>query len=282
MMYRTPYDRENTSMRKFTLCSHCEYDYRDPGDIRRFHAQGISCSVCGPKTYVYTSSGERLDVKSENIVNFIARRILEGSIAAVKSVGGYHIASLATRDDVVLELRKRKKRPYKPFALMARDVSVIERFAYLNDRARELLESPERPIVILPKRENSIISEYVAPRLSSVGVMLPYTGFQILLLNQIPEGVLIMTGGNIHGRPMCTDLSRVLSELRDVVDYVVEHERDIIHRVDDSVIRFTDGEPVFLRRSRGYAPTWITSPFRLRELIAVGAELQVAGAISFE
>jgi len=280
MMFRTPYDRENTSMAVFRLCEKCEAEYRDPSNVRRFHAQGISCPVCGPKTFVFDSSGRRIDV--DDIVSFVAKKILEGHIIAIKGVGGYHIACLASRDDVVLELRKRKRRPTQPFAVMARDYKVVEDIAVPFPEARELLESPQRPIVILPKKRDSKLSEYVSPGLSTVGVMLPYTGFQVLLLREIPDGFLIMTSGNVHGEPMCTNITCVFEKLRDVVDYVVEHEREIVHRVDDSVIRFSDGEPVFLRRARGYAPEWIELPFNVAESIAVGAELQTAGAVAFE
>ncbi|MEM0228522.1 MAG: carbamoyltransferase HypF [Ignisphaera sp.] len=280
MMYDIPYDRENTAMFKFKLCEECSKEYSDPSNIRRFHAQGISCSRCGPKTFVYRSSGERIYV--EDPVSFIAQKILEGCIVAIKGIGGYHIACLATRDDVVLELRSRKRRPSQPFALMAKDFDIVNRIAIPPPGARELLESPQRPIVVMPKRPGSPLSEYVAPALSTIGVMLPYTGFQVMLLNTTPDGFLIMTSGNVHGKPMCTDLECIFSELVDVVDYVVEHERQIVHRVDDSVIRFTDGVPVFLRRARGYAPEWIETQVELLEGVAVGAELQTAGAVGFE
>ncbi|MEM1927637.1 MAG: carbamoyltransferase HypF [Acidilobaceae archaeon] len=280
MIYELPYDRENTAMRVFSLCEDCSRDYSDPANTRRFHAQGISCSVCGPRTYVYTSRGERVDVEDPAV--FAARVIEEGAIVAVKSAGGYHIACLATRDEVVVELRRRKKRPFKPFALMARDLSVVREIAELSDTAEKLLVSPERPIVLLPKKRSSKISEHVAPGLSTIGVMLPYTGFQVLLLSHVRDGVLVMTSANIHGKPMCTNLECVLRELENVVDYVVEHERAIAHRVDDSVVRFTDGEPVLLRRGRGYAPAWVTIPFNLPDSAAVGAELQSAGAVGFE
>jgi hydrogenase maturation protein HypF len=132
----------------------------------------------------------------------------------------------------------------------------------------------------MPKKP--AVSEFVAPGLSTVGVMLPYSAFQIQLLRRIPDGFLIMTSGNVHGKPMCTSLDEVLSQLSGIVDYVVEHEREIVHRVDDSVIRFSDGEPVFLRRSRGFAPEWIRVCRNLAQGIALGAELQTAGAVSFE
>jgi hydrogenase maturation protein HypF len=278
MLYRLPYDRENTSMHHFPLCSECAGDYSNPMNLRRFHAQGISCPNCGPKTFVYRISGERLEV--ENAVDFAAERILEGGILAIKGIGGYHIACLASDDSVVLRLRNRKRRENKPFAVMTRDYSIVEKIARPPSGARELLESPERPIVVMPKK--GAVSELVAPGLSRVGVMLPYSAFQILLLQRIPDGFLIMTSGNVHGKPMCTSLGEVFSRLSGIVDYVVEHERPIAHRVDDSVIRFSDGQPVFLRRSRGFAPEWIRVCKELPEGISLGAELQTSGAISFE
>ncbi|MFN3805427.1 MAG: carbamoyltransferase HypF, partial [Pyrobaculum sp.] len=276
---RLPYDRHNTSMAAFPLCEDCRKDYGDVNNLRRFHGQGISCPKCGPKTRVYTSRGVELGVKDP--VAFVAEKIVEGAIVAIKGVGGYHIACLASDGGVLKELRQRKNRPTQPFAVMARDFDTVLEIAYPPPGARELLESPQRPIVVMPKRGGRL-SELVSPGLSTVGVMLPYTAFQALLLQKIPDGFLVMTSGNIHGRPMCTTLGCVLSELSHVVDYVVEHEREIVHRVDDSVVRMTDGQPVFLRRARGYAPEWIEVGVELGEAVAVGAELQAAGAVSFE
>ncbi|MEM3986596.1 MAG: carbamoyltransferase HypF [Candidatus Methanomethylicia archaeon] len=280
MMYRTPYDRENTSMGKFKLCSECAKSYSDPEDLRRFHGQGISCLKCGPKTHVYGMDGLRIEV--EDPVEFAVKVILEGGFIALKGVGGFHIACLASRDDVVAELRRRKKRPQQPFALMARDWSVVLRLVDPPLEARGLLEGPRKPILVLPKKLGAPVSELVAPGLSTLGVMLPYTGFQTLLLNGIPEGFLIMTSGNRSGRPMCTSLGEALVELRGIVDYIVDHEREIVHRVDDSVLRFTDGRPVFLRRGRGYAPEWVEVGFRIVEAAAVGGELQSVGGVGFE
>lgn len=280
MMYGLPYERDNTSMGAFKLCEECESEYRDPSNLRRFYAQGISCPRCGPQTRVYTGDGKRLEV--DDPVSFAAEAIEDGHIVALKGVGGYHIACLASRDDVVAELRARKKRPSQPFALMARDMAVVEELVVVLPGARELLEAPQRPIVVLPKRGSSRVSELVAPGLSTLGVMLPYTGLHVLLMREVRDGFLIMTSGNPHSEPMCTDLSCVLTKLKGVVDYVVDHDRAIVHRVDDSVVRFTDGEPVFLRRSRGYAPQWIEVPLPLVEGVAVGADLQGVGAIGFE
>ncbi len=280
MMYKTPYDRENTSMRVYKLCNECYREYNDPSSIRRFHAQGISCLKCGPRTSVYSINGDKIDVNDP--VKFASRVIEEGSIVAIKGVGGYHIACLASRDDVVEELRRRKNRPTKPFAIMARDYSIVEEIANPPPEAREVLESPERPIILLPKKEESKLSELVAPGLDTVGVMLPYTGFQYLLLDEVKDHFLIMTSGNRRGRPMCRDLECVFKELSDIVDYVVDHDREIVHRVDDSVLRYTDGELVFIRRSRGYAPAWIRAKVRFREGVGVGGELQMAGGVCFE
>ncbi len=280
MMYDVPYDRENTAMRKYPLCPECRRDYEDPNNIRRFHAQGISCKYCGPRTYVYDMEGRRLDV--EDPVSWAAKMIEEGYILAIKGVGGFHLAALASRDDVVEELRRRKRRPTKPFALMARDCSVVRRITDPPPGACAVLESAERPILLLPKREDTPVSELVAPGLDTLGVMLPYTGFQVLLLEEVRDGFLIMTSGNRSGYPMCTTLECVFEHLRGIADYVVAHDREIVHRVDDSVLRFTDGELVFLRRARGYAPAWIRVNGILPEAVAVGAELQVAGAVSFE
>jgi len=280
MMYTVPYDRENTAMKKYPLCTECRRDYEDPGNLRRFHAQGISCPKCGPRTHVYTMDGKQLDVPDP--VEWAAEKIEEGYILAIKGVGGFHLAALATRDDVVKELRRRKRRPSKPFALMARDCSVVEMIAELPPSACEVLESAERPILLLPKRPGSPVSELVAPGLDTIGVMLPYTGFQALLLEQVRDGFLIMTSGNETGYPMCTTLECVFTHLRGIADYVVAHDREIVHRVDDSVLRYTDGELVFLRRARGYAPMWLYAPAELPEMVAVGAELQTAGAVAFE
>lgn len=280
MIRSIPYDRENTAMEAFPLCPECRHDYEDPENLRRFHAQGISCSRCGPRTLVYDMKGNLIPV--EDPVKWASERIEEGYILAIKGVGGYHLAALASRDDVVAELRRRKRRPSKPFALMARDCSVVEKIADPPPGACRVLQSAERPILLLPKREGSPVSELVAPGLDTIGVMLPYTGFQVLLMEEVSDGFLIMTSGNESGYPMCTSLECVFTHLAGIADYVVTHEREIYHRIDDSVLRYTDGELVFIRRARGYAPAWINVGVELLEGVAVGAELQTAGAISFE
>ncbi|OYT56316.1 MAG: carbamoyltransferase HypF, partial [Desulfurococcales archaeon ex4484_217_2] len=188
---KIPYDRENTSMRDFPLCEECLSEYRDPENIRRFHAQGISCPKCGPKVWLVDNSGEL--VETDDPIKFAAKLIDEGYIVAIKGLGGFHIAALATNDEVVLTLRERKRRPQKPFALMALNIDVVRKIAYVPREAEELLLSPQKPIVLLPKRENTPISEYVAPGLSTIGVMLPYTGLHYILLMYTKDKYLIMT-----------------------------------------------------------------------------------------
>mgnify|MGYP001626166442 CR=1 FL=1 len=281
MMYRVPYDRENTSMSKYSLCDECSREYRDVENLRRYHAQGISCPSDGPKLWLTDNAGVLIETKDP--IKEASKLIEEGAIIAVKGIGGYHIASLATDDDVVLKLRKRKERPTKPFAIMGLNVQVLKSIVVINEKAREILESPERPIVLLPKKEDSRVSKYVSPNTDVEGVFTPYTALHYLLLLDTSDKFLIMTSGNPKGQPMCINEECVYGKLNKVVDYVLTHDREIVNRADDSVLRFTNGKPVLLRRSRGYAPTWIRIGRKLpKNVIAFGAELQSAGAIGFE
>ncbi len=281
MIESIPYDRENTSMRDFPLCEECLREYKDPENIRRFHAQGISCPKCGPKVWLVDSSGEK--VETSDPIGYAAKLIDEGYIVAIKGLGGFHIAALATDDEVVLTLRERKRRPQKPFALMALDIETVRKIAYVPEEATKLLLSPQKPIVLLPKKENTFVSKYIAPGLNTIGVMLPYTGLHYLLLMNTKDKFLIMTSGNPKGKPMCITNECALNKLSKYVDYLLLHNRRITNRVDDSVIRLTMGKPVFLRRSRGYAPKWFKLPIELdKPIVAFGAELATAGAIAIK
>lgn len=281
MMYKVPYDRENTAMRDFPLCEDCQLEYDDINNIRRHHAQGISCPKCGPRIWLVDNRGELVEEK--NVIEVVSKLLDEGYIVSIKGLGGFHIASLATDDDVVLELRKRKRRKEKPFALMALDLETIEEFSYINPLLEKQLTSPQKPIVLLPKKENSFISKFVAPGLHLIGVMLPYTALHYLILKGVKDRVLIMTSGNPIGKPMCTTNECALKNLKNIVDYHLLHNREIVNRVDDSVVRETDGYITFLRRSRGYAPKWIRIPIKVNDVIlAFGADLQTAGAVLFD
>ncbi|MEM0218172.1 MAG: carbamoyltransferase HypF [Desulfurococcaceae archaeon] len=280
MMYRVPYDRENTAMFKYKLCSRCLQEYENPENLRRYHAQGISCPEDGPRLVLYNRNFEVVECKDP--IKEAAKLIEEGCIVGIKGIGGYHIATLATDDDVVLELRRRKKRPRKPFAVMGLNVDVLRKLVYITREDELVLESPQAPILLLPKKHDSPVSKYVSPGLSHEGVFIAYTPLHYLLLMETRDRFLVMTSGNVSGEPMCTDEECAKSKLSSVVDYFLVHNRDIVNRVDDSVIRKTGGKYVLLRRSRGYAPEWITIPRDLGgEYIAFGGDISSAGAIGF-
>jgi len=281
MMYKSPYDRENTSMSKYILCDECLREYSDPENIRRHHAQGISCPRDGPSLMLYDRGFN--PVESQDPIREAAKLIDEGYIVAIKGIGGYHIASLATDDDVVLKLRERKRRPRKPFAIMGIDTSVLELLVYMSEDDKAMLESPQAPILLLPKREDSPVSRYVSPGLSSEGVFVAYTPLHFILLMHTRDKFLIMTSGNASGEPMCRDEECARSKLGRIVDFFLVHDREIVNRVDDSVVRKTGGEYILLRRSRGYAPSWIRISVELeREVIAFGGDLNNVGAVGFE
>lgn len=282
MIYSIPYDRENTAMRDFPLCPNCLREYSDPENERRFHAQGISCPACGPTLRLLSSDGGVL-AEGVKAIEEAGRLIDSGHIVAVKGLGGFHIAALATDDEVVAELRARKRRPTKPFAVMCLDIYVVSRLVELRPEAVRLLDSPEKPILLLPMLEGAPISHLVAPNLRKLGVFLPYTGLHHLLLSWIRDKYAIMTSGNPHNEPMCISDEEALERLRGIVDYFLTHNRVIVNRVDDSVARFTANQLTLLRRGRGYAPKWLQLPFHTsREVVAFGAMLQSAGAVAFD
>jgi hydrogenase maturation protein HypF len=276
MMYFTPYDRGNTSMNDFPLCKACTSEYEDPYNVRRFHAQGISCPECGPILWLTDAEGKRVEV--EDPIAEAAKLINDGKIVAIKGLGGFHIAASAFDDHVVEELRKRKRRPEKPFAVMVLNMEVARGLAEVRDEEAFILLSRERPILLLEDRHR--LSPLIAPGLRHVGIFLPYTALHHLLLMEVEGGAAIMTSGNPPGKPMVTSNEEALGELKGIVEYFLLHNRNIVNRVDDSVVRPSEIGPIFLRRGRGYTPLWIKLRFKLkRPIIAFGAEIQNAGAI---
>ncbi|OGD44312.1 carbamoyltransferase HypF, partial [Candidatus Bathyarchaeota archaeon RBG_16_57_9] len=271
-----PYDRERTHMHGFPMCSACLRDYHDPMD-RRFDAQGMTCSRCGPTMKLYNSQGRLIE--SEDVFAEAAKLLLQGNIVAVKGIGGVHLASLATRDDVIEEFRRRKHRTHQPFALMSPNLEAVEMYAEFTPDERKHLVSWRKPIVLLKKRFK-VLSELVAPGLDLVGVMLPYTGIQAMLFKRLDEPALVMTSGNKPGLPMATTNEAAFKELRGLADYFLLHDRDIITRSDDSVLRVIEGRQAFTRRSRGYVPDPIDIPFSRGTCISFGAELRNAAAVA--
>ncbi len=281
MIYKVPYDRDNTAMSKYVLCDECLREYSDPNDVRRYHAQGISCPRDGPRLELLDKDFNKVECRDP--IAEAAKLVDEGYIVAIKGVGGYHLAALATNDDVVLKLRTRKKRPRKPFAIMGLNTEVLKKLVYMTQEDEELLNSPQAPILLLPKKPDSPVSRYVSPELAHEGVFVAYTPLHYLLLMETRDKFLIMTSGNASGEPMCADEECAKKRLANIADYFLVHDREIVNRVDDSVLRKTGGHYVFLRRSRGYAPAWITLPRDLSgEYIAFGGDLSSAGAIGFK
>ncbi len=254
----TPYDRANTTMARFPLCAACAAEYADAGD-RRFHAEPVACPVCGPRLSI--DAGEA------------AAALGRGQILAIKGLGGYQLACDAFRGEVVAELRVRKRRSRKPFAVMMRDVAAVARYCELDDCERAALESAAAPIVLLATRERGVFPDAVAPGLGYLGVMLPYTPLHHLLFEGGVE-CLVMTSGNLSEEPIVIRNHEALTKLAPLADLVVTHDRDIFMRVDDSVVRVFEGKPRLLRRARGYAPGAIKLGREVGEVLAVGPELK--------
>lgn len=261
-----PYDRERTTMGDFHLCPACEIDYTDPAN-RRYHAETTCCPKCGPKVRLLDRNLSV--IKADDPIREAATLLKKGKIVAIKGLGGFHLAVLASSDAAVLELRKKRGKPQQPFAVMAPDLKCAESFAAVGKTGRELLESRERPIVLLEKNKNYWLSKYMGPGLDTIGVMLPYTGVHHMLFSRlVGDEPLVMTSANVHGEPMIIEESK----LEGIADYFLVHERRIVNRCDDSVIR--DG--IFLRRARGFVPLAISLDYGFeskKAAIGYGAEL---------
>jgi len=271
---RYPYDRSNTSMVDFPMCSLCAEEYYDPRD-RRFHAETIACATCGPKLMLFDKNGSQVE---GDPIKLAAKFLDDGKILAIKGVGGFHIALSAYDDDAILKIRGWKGREQKPFALMAKDIETIKTFAYVDEFEERILSSPSKPIVLLDLKEGYSISKYVSPGLHNVGVMLPYTGLHLLIFSESKTNVLIMTSGNLPSEPIIIDEKEALKKFSQIVDYYLIHDRKILYRCDDSVIRKVDGTACFLRRSRGFVP----EPLYVKgvvDVLGVGGEENVTGCV---
>lgn len=249
----TPYDRLNTTMKQFQMCKRCENEYSDPLN-RRFHAQTIACPDCGPNIRLTTAKGE--PVECGNPIQEAGRLLSEGFIVAVKGNGGFHLAGATTLSEPVNLLRAAKHRSQKPFAVMAQNLEAVRGFAQVSDVEADLLTSYRRPIVLLQKSADYYLAEEIAPGLNSIGVMLPYSGLHVLLLDSVDEEpALIMTSGNPSGEPIVKDEEESRRHLGSYADYFLIHNREIAQRCDDSVVKIVGGQQsLFVRRSRGYAP----------------------------
>jgi hydrogenase maturation protein HypF len=263
-----PYDRSQTSMAKFTMCELCQSEYDNPLD-RRFHAQPNACWNCGPQLQLLDRNSK--PIEGDPITEAL-RLLQQGSILAIKGLGGFHLAVDANQPVAVQELRRRKHRREKPFALMVANTDSLKDICEVTDKDAELLESTQRPIVLL--RKLSALYDGLAPDGNHLGVFLPYTPLHRLLLSNEALSALVMTSGNLTDEPIAIDNDEAINRLNDIADYFLVHNRDILLRCDDSVIRRIGNTPQFARRSRGFVPSPILLKNAAPEILAVGGELK--------
>jgi len=266
-----PYDRPNTSMDAFKMCPQCDREYQDV-ENRRFHAQPIACPNCGPIVWLEGSG-----VKGQKgAIDLAVNLILEGKIIAIKGLGGIHLACDATNEGAVNRLRQGKKRYDKPFALMARDIGVIGEYCAVSEGEIALLNSTAAPIVLLQKKVRSEIATQVSANLDSLGFMLPYTPLHHLILKQLDRPI-VLTSANISDEPQCIDNEEARNKLNSIADYLLLHNREIVNRLDDSVVRVVAGKVQTLRRARGYAPEAFKLPpgfDSAPDILAAGSQLK--------
>ncbi len=266
-----PYDRAFTTMSEFPMCAACAREYHDPLD-RRFHAQPNACPECGP--WVELWDRERCLYARSGAVQQAQELLTQGSILAIKGLGGFHLACLASSDAAVHLLRERKRRSDKPFAVMFRDLETAQRVGHFDDADRAALSSARRPIVLIRRRNDALVSRQVAPGIEWIGAMLPYTPLHHLLFDGASYDALVMTSGNLSEEPIASRNEEVAGRLHALADFFLIHNRKIQTRVDDSVVRTFEGRERTLRRSRGFAPSPIDLGIPVEQILACGGELK--------
>ena len=248
---KVPYDRENTTMDVFQMCSECREEYNDPLN-RRFHAQPNGCSKCGPRVYICNKEGN--EIISNDPIKDIAKEIKNGKIVAIKGIGGFHLACDAKNKEVINELRKRKKRPRKPLAVMMRDIETVKKYCDVNELEERILFGNKKPILLLDKKRNSLLpKELTNYQNGKLGVMLPYTPVHHILFSEDID-ILVMTSANISGEPMVYKNHEAIEKLKGIADFYLMNNRHIYIPIDDSVSRVILGKERVLRNARGYAP----------------------------
>ncbi|MGA9835804.1 MAG: carbamoyltransferase HypF [Gemmatimonadaceae bacterium] len=284
-----PYDRERTAMRPFPQCPACHREYTSIGD-RRYHSETNSCPACGPRlTFLHGTGGEQVGVDP---IAAAAACLSEGGIVAVRGLGGFHLAVDATDETAVQRLRRGKNRDGKPLAVMVRSLQAARRLAVVSNAEAQWLERPSRPIVVLERRADAGVAPSVCGALSTIGVMLPYTPVHLLLLDAVRRP-LVMTSGNHSGQPLAASLDEARRDLGDVAEAYLTHDRDIVARIDDSVVRVAPdaalgaaaasggGATILMRRARGFAPLPVALPVPTpMPLVAVGPHLKNTFAIA--
>ena len=268
-----PYDRERTSMKEFPMCPDCAGEYYSP-ETRRYDAQPVCCNECGPEVYLIGR-----EERGRDAIIYTRQTIQSGGIVAIKGIGGFHLCCDASNEEAVSRLRTLKRRPAKPFAVMAADMDVVRRECEVSEMQEKVLTGHQKPILLLERKEGGRMAPSVAPDNPKIGVMLPYAPVQLLLF-QYDDGLvmpdcLVMTSGNTSGAPICHNDEEALAELSGFCDCMLSHDRKIRIRADDSVMDYYKGEPYMIRRSRGYAPLpfMVSNPWE-GQVLAVGGELK--------
>ncbi|MEH2424309.1 MAG: carbamoyltransferase HypF [Nostoc sp.] len=273
-----PYDRCNTSMSAFAMCSECAKEYHDVKN-RRFHAQPVACHACGPTAWLERADGKSVTASMFSMmddVDAVCTLLQKGEIVGIKGLGGIHLACDATQETAVQKLRQRKRRYHKPFALMARDIEIIAEYCTVNPKEKELLTSPAAPIVLLQATGKKVVAPSIASGQNTLGFMLPYTPLHHLILRRMNRPI-VLTSGNLADEPQCIDNHEAREKLGKIADYFLFHNREIINRVDDSVVRVIDDKAQTIRRARGYAPAPISLPLGFQnvpQILAMGSELK--------
>lgn len=288
---KVPYDRDNTTMEDFPLCDECEIEYTNPLD-RRYHAEAACCEDCGPSLKLLKNTGgdgdSAIEIDCEDPLKETARLLDEGKILAIKGIGGTHLVANVKIKETVDLLRQRLGRKSQAFAVMSPDIETIKTFAVMSKEEEKTLKSKERPIVILKKSEDYDFADSVSPDLHNIGVMLPYAPLHHLLFNETDTPAYIMTSANVPGEPMMITNEEIVKNLSKIADYYLVHNRRILNRCDDSVVRFRNDELAFIRRSRGYTPepydlsgkyTYLNGEFDNLNILALGPELDVTFTI---
>jgi hydrogenase maturation protein HypF len=271
IMRDIPYDRASTSMSVFPMCDRCRAEYEDPQN-RRFHAQPNACWDCGPQLEFWNAQGSPMKVLAP--IEAAAQRLQLGEILAIKGLGGFHLAVDATNSAAVDRLRQRKRRIEKPFAVMVPDLEAAGRLCKIDAESEKLLNSRQRPIALLPKLDVTAIAEAVAPNQRDLGLFLPYTPLHHLLFAVGEFRALVMTSGNLSEEPIATGNREAVNRLGGVADFFLVHDREVLVRCDDSVVRPSAGRLRQIRRSRGYVPAPVRLHKELPQILAVGGELK--------
>jgi len=277
ILERLPYDRPNTTMRAFRMCPACAAEYADAGR-RRFHAQPNACPACGPRIALRAASGAELE--AEAALSGAVGVLCRGGVLAVKGIGGYHLMVDAANESAVAELRRRKRRDEKPFAVMFPGLAAVRLAAETSAESEALLNSPAAPVVLLRRRPGAALAPALAPRNPWVGALLAYSPLHVLLLAAFGRPV-VATSGNLAEEPLCTDENEAHARLAGIADAFLDHNRPIAHPVDDSVVRLSAAGPIRLRRARGYAPFPLRLPRRIEGCwLCVGAQMKSTVAVA--